>query len=963
MTSVRRWATASTLLHLVLAGCAPTPPQIRPTPAVAPSPAPAPIAALAAEQHLADLRQLTFGGENAEAYWSWSGTQLIFQARPGDRSGGDVAGHASCDRIYRMELGANPTTLLTPTPPAPIPVSDGRGATTCSYFLPGDRDVIFASTGEGDHDPNCPPRPDHSQGYVWALYDTFDIYRAHADGSGLTRLTSTPGYDAEGTVCQKDGSIVFTSTRDGDIDLYRMDADGKNVRRLTNTPGYDGGAFFSPDCSKIVWRASRPQPGKELDDFRRLLHQGLVRPTKLELFVANADGSEAQQVTYLNAASFGPYWFPSGKRIIFASNYGDPKGREFDLWAVDVDGTHLERITYAGGFDGFPMFSPDGKYLAFSSNRATPEGLHDTNMFVARWVDSPPPTAATAADRIRGDIAWLADPQQKGRGLGTPDLVRVRDYLVERLRALGLAPAGDGNDFGQRFSVTTQIDVGKKTALAIGKTVLPDGSMRPLGFSSSGAATGKLLLANYGIVSGAAGLDDYAHRDARGKIVVVRRFAPDGQADAGKLGDLRQKAWMAREHGAVGLVVVDWPASPTPAPATWQPPADAPLPELAAEGYGDAGIPVVAVTRAALAPYWPALTKGKLSAQLTVELTPQKTDAWNVVGRIPAGAPENERLPGVIVIGAHYDHLGMGGRYSLAPDRHEPHLGADDNASGTASLLEIARALTAQKEALLRDVLIVAFSAEESGVLGSSYFVRNAQVPSAAGVRAGDVVAMLNLDMVGRMRDNHLSVLGADSATEWPALVEPACRAARVDCTLSGDGYGPSDQLPFYSAGVPVLFFFTGAHADYHKPSDTVDRINAAGAAQSAQIAAAIAVGVARQPSPLRYVGQATSKSGPLPTGDTRQFNAGLGTIPDYAGPPHGQKGMLVAGVRKDGAADLAGLRRGDIVIQLGTHAIANVEDLMYALAAQKPGDHVNVVVVREQQLVTVQATLQESHR
>src|SRR5262249_27212592 len=162
-------------------------------------------------------------------------------------------------------------------------------------------------------------------------------------------------YDAEGTVCAKDGSIVFTSTRDGDIDLYRMDADGKNVKRLTSTPGYDGGAFFSPDCTKIVWRASRPKPGKELDDFRALLADGLVRPTKLDLWIANADGSDPTRITYLDAASFGPAWFPSGRRIIFASNYGDPKGREFDLWAVNVDGTDLERITFAGGFDGFPL--------------------------------------------------------------------------------------------------------------------------------------------------------------------------------------------------------------------------------------------------------------------------------------------------------------------------------------------------------------------------------------------------------------------------------------------------------------------------------------------------------------------------------------------------------------------------------------------------------------------------------
>jgi len=333
---------------------------------VTPMRVPAALPALVEEQHLADLRQLTMGGENAEAYWSFDGRELILQARP--------AG-SGCDRIFRMRAGDDP--------PSPIPVSSGKGATTCSFFLPGDAEVIYASTEGGS--PACPPRPDHSQGYVWALYPDYDIYRARADGSAPRRLTTTPGYDAEGTVCAADGTIVFTSVRDGDIDLYRMDKDGHDVRRLTHDVGYDGGAFFNADCTKIVWRASRPKAGRELDDYRRLLAQHLVRPTKLELYVANADGSDATQVTYLDAASFGPAWEPGGKRLVFASNHGDPRGREFDLWTIRTDGSALTRVTRAPGFDGFPMFSPDGQWLAFSSNRATPPGQHDTNVFVARW--------------------------------------------------------------------------------------------------------------------------------------------------------------------------------------------------------------------------------------------------------------------------------------------------------------------------------------------------------------------------------------------------------------------------------------------------------------------------------------------------------------------------------------------------------------------------------------------------
>jgi Tol biopolymer transport system component len=287
---------------------------------------------------LSDLRQLTFGGENAEAYWSFDGKQLSFQAR-GVNEG--------CDRIYRMAVDA----------PAPVRVSSGKGATTCAHFFPWG-ELLYSSTELAG--PACPPRPDMSKGYVWALYDSYDIFRVSADGGQPRRLTSEKGYDAEATVCGRDGSIVFTSTRDGDIELYRMDADGKNVKRLTHQPGYDGGAFFNRDCSKIVWRASRPRPGKELEDFRALLGQGLVRPSKLEIWTADADGSNPTQLTYLNAASFAPFFHPTENVIIFSSNSGDPRGREFDLWAMHGDGSGLVRVTHAPGFDGFPTSRPTG---------------------------------------------------------------------------------------------------------------------------------------------------------------------------------------------------------------------------------------------------------------------------------------------------------------------------------------------------------------------------------------------------------------------------------------------------------------------------------------------------------------------------------------------------------------------------------------------------------------------------
>lgn len=316
------------------------------------------------ELHLADVRQMTSGGENAEAYWSPDGTELVFQ-----RTHTPYA----CDQIFKMPVS---------DPAAMSLVSTGVGRTTCGYFTADSKRIIFSSTHAASE--ACPAVPDFSRGYVWPIYPEYQLYSANPDGSDLQALTDTPYYDAEATVCSVDGSIIFTSTRDGDLDLYRMDADGSNVKRLTDTPGYDGGAFFSPDCSKIVWRASRPT-GDVLADYQALLKDNMIRPSELEIFVANSDGTDVRQVTHVGGANFAPFFFPNGERIMFSTNHHDPQGREFDLFAVDIDGANLEQITYTEGFDGFPMFSPDGKYLAFGSNRNQGKP-GETDVYVARWV-------------------------------------------------------------------------------------------------------------------------------------------------------------------------------------------------------------------------------------------------------------------------------------------------------------------------------------------------------------------------------------------------------------------------------------------------------------------------------------------------------------------------------------------------------------------------------------------------
>lgn len=354
---------ALVLLAGAIAGC----PRARPRMEVPPLEAP-PVEAPAVrvetpgEPHLTNVRQLTFEGENAEAYWNREGDALIFQS---------TQGGLRCDQIFTMR----------PDGSARRQVSVGNGRTTCGYFQV-DGSIIYASTH--GHGEGCRWMPDFSQGYVWPLYPEMDLWQADADGSNAKVLFASEGYDAEATVCHRDGRVLFTSTMNGDLDLYVMERDGSNVRQLTREPGYDGGAFFSPDCSKIVWRASRPE-GEALEAYRAMLARHMVRPGRLEIFTMDADGTNVRQVTNNGAANFAPYMHPDNRHIIFSSNMDDQAGRNFELYLVRVDGTGLTRVTNNPTFDGFPMWTHDGRQLVFASNRHNRK-QGDTNIFVADWV-------------------------------------------------------------------------------------------------------------------------------------------------------------------------------------------------------------------------------------------------------------------------------------------------------------------------------------------------------------------------------------------------------------------------------------------------------------------------------------------------------------------------------------------------------------------------------------------------
>lgn len=326
------------------------------------------------EKHIANIRQITFGGDNAEAYFSFAGDKLVFQAK-------NSAWNAPCDQIY--VTGINETWKGDTIPPL---VSTGLGRTTCSFFMPGDSTIIYASTHEGNE--ACPPEPPRGDKYVWPIYPDFEIYVADLEGNIVLKMTDSEGYDAEATVSPSGDKIVFTSTRTGDLELFTMDIDGRNVKQVTNQLGYDGGAFFSPDGTKLIFRSSRPKTKEEIKEYKELLKQNLVQPTNMELYVCNLDGSDLRKITDLGSANWAPFFHPSGEKVIFSSNHHSAKGGrpQFNLFMVNLDGTGLEQITYDKVFDSFPMFSPDGKKIVFSSNRNN-GGTRETNMFLADWIE------------------------------------------------------------------------------------------------------------------------------------------------------------------------------------------------------------------------------------------------------------------------------------------------------------------------------------------------------------------------------------------------------------------------------------------------------------------------------------------------------------------------------------------------------------------------------------------------
>ncbi len=931
----------------------------------APEPAPEPERS---NVLLGEASQLTLVGKRAgEGYFSADGKTLIFQSERRDDN--------PFYQIYAMDLDAGTTRLLSP----------GFGKTTCAWLHPDGERFLFGSTHE---DPEAKQKQKEelefrasgqTRRYSWDYDPSFDIYQGTLVGAGdaskMKNLTDTRGYDAEASYSPDGTLIAFASNRraynekllpewekrrETDpaffIDLYVMNADGTNVRQITDTPGYDGGPFFSPDGTRITWRRFNPEG------------------TQAEIWTAAVDGSDAKQLTQLGAMSWAPFYHPSGDYLIFTTN--EHGYSNFELYMVDAVGAHAPvRVTEADGFDGLPVFTPAGDELYWTSNRAGDKG----QIFRASWNDaearrrlglSPrdaapapkPPTVKLAS--LEEDVAALVKPELEGRLTGTAGERAAAEWLAGRYSQLGLeAPKGG---YLQEFDFVAGVELGDDTAFRVeGEKVIPKKGFIPLAFSARGEfEPAPVVFAGYGIVApkidDQEAYDSYGDIDVTDKWVMMLRYKPADVDEArtrhlDRFSMLRLKATAARDKGARGILIVTGP----------KPKVKSELVPLSSDatqaGSGLAALSIDnSVARSILQPTGRSLADlqdqldggepveafeiSGVKVDATVDLVDQKTVGRNVVGRLPGSNPNLEP----VLIGAHYDGQGRGqsgNSLASADEEGQVHPGADDNASGVAALLEIARLLK-KRGPLKRTVIFAAWSGEELGLLGSATWAEERL--GSPGKSERRLAAALNLDMVGRLREV-LVLNGTGSSPVWLPWLEELNVGYRMPLRARPSSYLPTDATSFYVRGVPILSAFTGAHGEYHTPRDSAELLDYPGIARTARFFAAVATRLAQNESLPEYI----ESKAPEDRGGRRAFRVYLGTIPDYT--QAGENGVKLTGVKPGTPAEAAGLTSGDVIVELAGKPIETIYDYVYALEVLKPGEATTVVIVRAGERMTLE--------
>lgn len=915
---------------------------------------------------LENVRQLTYEGRRSgEGYFSADGRHFVFQS---EREPGNPF-----FQIYRLDLETGDVERISP----------GVGKTTCAWIHPDGRRVLFASThldpeAEDKQRAELEAREEGRQRrYSWDYDEHFDLFVKDLSDGTLERLTDALGYNAEGAYSPDGEWIVFSSNREAYqrpltpeererfevdkayfADLYLMRSDGTELRRLTSAPGYDGGPFFSPDGNEIVWR--------------RFSEDG----TQSEIFTLKLKAGKERRLTRLDALSWAPFYHPSGRYVIFSTNLHGMSN--FELYLVDRQGSSEPvRVTFSENFDGLPSFSPDGRKLAWTSNR-TAGG--NSQIFLADWNHqaalkalglepvSDRSTQITSTELER-HVRLLASEEMEGRLTGSQGERRAAEYIERVLAESGLEPFDPEQGYRLPFEFTSGVALGNANRLVLhaGDAVWEaevDRDWRPLAFSETGRREpASVVFAGYGIaapaVDGQELYDSYAHLDVEGKWALILRFlpedvAPEKRQHLARFASLRYKALAARERGATGIIVVSGPRSGVRNE----------LIELALDSsLGGTSLGAISISDSVaqrlladsakdLEELQEELDSGRpqmgfelggVRVETTIDVVRQKGVAYNVAARL---AGSHSDLPAVF-IGAHYDHLGRGeAGTSLARDREGQavHYGADDNASGVAAVLEIARFLAAgsrQGEVLLRDVVFGFWSGEEIGLLGSSHFASDNLARGNARDLSGQALAYLNLDMVGRLRDS-LVVQGIGSSSVWPGEIERRNVPIGLPLTLQQEAYLPTDATSFYLQKVPVLSFFTGAHEEYHTPEDTADTVNYEGLERIARLAALLSRSLANRSDELDY----QEMQRPERLGQRAMLRAFLGTIPDYA--QGDVLGLRLSGVMQNGPAQKAGIRAGDVIVELAGRKIENIYDYTFGIEGLKIGEAVRIVVMRD---------------